>query len=358
MRRFGCMLFAWLASPILFVSALLAQNNGGLQFALTDLGTLGGGASIGNAINNKGQIVGYIYKGTGTMCFSWQAGTTPVTFAGGTKPPSCIATAVSVDGRIAGQIILTKTAGNWAPLRRETNGSVILLNELPGSSGASRAWGIYKSSVVGQSGYPPLAVQWDYYGNVTPLLNTYSEAFAINSKGHVVGAVQGPSQGNPWLWQNGSLTYLPAPGSNPWAFAYTINPNDAIGGFTYVPGSMCMAYWYTGVLTNLDCGYNAQPAVGISSDGWVLGGHNASTGHCGPYFGGNSSDRCATLSVPGCSVADVNTLLDSSGTGWVLWEAAGINDAHQIVANGLSPIDGAEHAVLLTPNNQPLCYGL
>src|SRR5262249_31699466 len=80
----------------------------------------------------------------------------------------------------------------------------------------------------------------------------------------------------------------------------------------------------------------------------MLGGRNASTSRCGPYFGGNSSDRCATLSVPGCGVADLNTLLDSSGPGWLLWEAAGIDDAHQIVANGLSPVDGAEHAVLLT----------
>jgi hypothetical protein len=41
--------------------------------------------------------------------------------------------------------------------------------------------------------------------------------------------------------------------------------------------------------------------------------------------------------VPGCSVADVNTLLDSSGAGWVLWEAAGINDNHQIVAMASLP---------------------
>src|SRR5215813_8802424 len=98
MRRFGCMLLAVLASSIFSVITLLAQNNGGLQFTLTDLGTFGGSDSIGNAINNKGQIVGYIYKNTGTICFSWQPGNSPVVFAGGTgatKLPNCIATAVS-----------------------------------------------------------------------------------------------------------------------------------------------------------------------------------------------------------------------------------------------------------------------
>ena len=65
MRRFGCMLLAVLASSIFSVTTLLAQSNGGLQFTLTDLGTFGGSDSICNAINNKGQIVGYIYKNTG-----------------------------------------------------------------------------------------------------------------------------------------------------------------------------------------------------------------------------------------------------------------------------------------------------
>jgi len=72
MRRFGCMLLAVLASSIFSVITLLAQSNGGLQFTLTDLGAFGGSDSICNAINNKRQIVGYIYKNTGTMCFSWQ----------------------------------------------------------------------------------------------------------------------------------------------------------------------------------------------------------------------------------------------------------------------------------------------
>jgi hypothetical protein len=58
MRRFDCTLFALLASQILLVWTVLAQNNGGLQFTLTDLGTFGGAASIGNATNNKGQIGG------------------------------------------------------------------------------------------------------------------------------------------------------------------------------------------------------------------------------------------------------------------------------------------------------------
>ena len=350
MRRFGCMLLAVLVSPLLLLSTVLAQNNGGLQFTLTDLGTFGGGDSIGNAINNNGQIVGFIDVNYGTKCFSWQPGGSSFVFDGGTKQPTCRATAVSMEGNIAGNMISSKSP-YYAPFRRDANGRLGVLPPLPGSlAGGGFAWGISKSTVVGESGYPPVAVKWDYYGNPSTLLNTTSRATAINSKGHIVGG----TWGNAWIWQNGSVTYLPASGAYAWA--YTIHNNDTIGGYTYVTGSTCATDWYAYFLTDLDCGSQVQPAVGIASDGWVIAGRNEVTGHCGPLFDANSSERCANLIVPGCSVADLNTLLDSSGTGWVLYEAAGINDAHQIVANGLSPVDGAVHAVLLTPNNLPLCY--
>ena len=51
----------------------------------------------------------------------------------------------------------------------------------------------------------------------------------------------------------------------------------------------------------------------------------------------------------------LDTLLDSSGAGWTLTQAAGINDSHQIVGYGRAP-NGEQHAFLLTPNNQQLCY--
>lgn len=45
-------------------------------------------------------------------------------------------------------------------------------------------------------------------------------------------------------------------------------------------------------------------------------------------------------------ITDLNTVLDSSGIGWILDEARDINDSGQIV--GFGRINGQPHAVLLT----------
>jgi hypothetical protein len=56
---------------------------------------------------------------------------------------------------------------------------------------------------------------------------------------------------------------------------------------------------------------------------------------------------------------DLNDLI-ASGSGWTLGDAVGINDAGQIVGNGM--IGGNSHAYLLTPIPEPstlilLCIG-
>jgi hypothetical protein len=63
------------------------------------------------------------------------------------------------------------------------------------------------------------------------------------------------------------------------------------------------------------------------------------------------------VSDPNCpQTVSLNSLLDSSGAGWSVNAAYGINDSHQIAGQGLAP-NGQYHAILLTQaNNMPLCY--
>lgn len=46
-------------------------------------------------------------------------------------------------------------------------------------------------------------------------------------------------------------------------------------------------------------------------------------------------------------IRDLNTLIPKN-SGWVLYEARGINNAGQIICSGMKS-DGTQHAILLTP---------
>ncbi len=77
-------------------------------------------------------------------------------------------------------------------------------------------------------------------------------------------------------------------------------------------------------------------AEGINDQGLVVGLSS------GPVF-----DRA--FLYDGIAMTELTTLLDSTGTGWQLTDASGINNAGQIVGTGVNPA-GRVHAYLLTPN--------
>jgi probable HAF family extracellular repeat protein len=56
----------------------------------------------------------------------------------------------------------------------------------------------------------------------------------------------------------------------------------------------------------------------------------------------------------GTSMYDLNSLMDGSGSGWVLQEARDINNLGQIVGYGRH--DGSTHAFLLTPVPEPATW--
>ena len=65
-----------------------------------------------------------------------------------------------------------------------------------------------------------------------------------------------------------------------------------------------------------------------------------------------ASDQSSAGGFPidGASMIDLNNLVDSSGMGWQLLDARGINDSGPIVGIGVNPA-GQSHAFLLTPVN-------
>ena len=346
MKEFGCKWLGLVASAVLLCSTARAQN-GGLRFTLTDLGTrFKASWSEARAINNRGQVVGSLFRDPDWLCFSWQPGGTPQEFGGGTQPQRCDAFAVDSDGTIAGMILVPKTGPHPDAFRRDssTGNITILPSQCAGCD--STGLGILKQTVVGFSAGG--AVQWDYTGKITALSPSAGYATGINSYGQIVGF----DAGGAFTWQKGSLTHLPQLRNDS---AYAINNNGVAVGASMGPYDFdCISLWYGGAGTNIGC---LPPedivGVGISSDNWVVTGREPMYSS---FYSFPPCD-CGYLIVPdpSCSPTLLGTLLDSSGAGWTRVLATGINDSHQIVGMGLNS-RGETRAILLTPNGLPLCH--
>ncbi len=349
-----------LAGAILLCSSAFGQN-GGLRFTLTDLGTFGGISSEAKAINNRGQVVGTFATPKGPMCFLWQQGVAPITFNGDTF---CDLLAVGPDGTAAGTMQITKYGSALVAFRRDPSGSIRILTPLPGG-GNSWGFGVAKKTVVGKSAGQ--AVRWDSYGNVTAIGSGPSEAIGINSNLQIVGwAIDSVSMlPQSWLWQNGNLTNLPPLSRGQANFAWAINDNAFTVGADVVPNmGMCPALWQGAAVTTFPCVVQPnwagqhQYAVGISSDNWIVATGVRSYAHdicfyinCGSYL-----SSVLIVPDPSCSPTDFNSLLDVSSAAWAVQGIWGINDQHQVVGYGRLYGNGQPHAILLTPNNLPLCY--
>ncbi len=339
-------------------------------YSITDLGVLPGGtSSSAAALNNKGQIVGLSGSGSSSHAFLWQSnqiadlGTPPGgsfsqatgindsgqicgTFGSGTKDSQGLAlphaflynagaftdlgvlagdatsgaSAISTDGTVAGYsipsfIFSPNTIGpgpSHAALFRA--GSVVGLGTLPG--------------------------------------DTASLASGINSLGQVVGDsyVPGKNVRHAFIYSNAALTALGALAGDIGSSASAINTGSQAVGFSLTdagPGvqgreiSHSRAVLFTGgQVTNLGLlpGDTDSAAVAINDTGQVVG-----------ISENTASSDPAQIKHPFVwqqgQMADLNSRLPA-GSGWVLTDATGINNAGQICGTGEH--NGQTHAFLLT----------
>jgi probable HAF family extracellular repeat protein len=290
---------------------------------IVDLGTLGGSFSFGNAMNNRGQVVGLALNtvpdqysmvglGTETHAFIWQNGY--MEDLGTLGGPDSWAAALNENGQVAGWAFTNSTPNPVTNIPTQDpflwhNGQMIDLGTLGGTVGVV-------GSFSGAGG-------------------------AINSRGQVVGTsnLAGDLTHHPFLWNEGSLIDLGTLGGDN-AEAYWINDAGAVVGRADVPGSQShhAFLWEKGVMTDLGL-LNGQPcstAIDVNSNRQVI----IDTGICGVGGGPGALWQNGTL-------YDLNTLIPPN-SGVTVGDVNFINDRAEIAATGILP-NGDQHDLLLVP---------
>ena len=265
-----------------------------------DLGTLGGQSGIGNGINASGEIAGYSEDSHNNYRAFISQGESLVDI-GDLGGGSAVAYAINDAGDVVGSAV-TKDGSNHPFLY--SKGMMTDLGTLGSPDGNS----------------------W------------WNSAQGINNSGVVTGTSY-DAQGNffGFLWSNGKMTKMGTLGG-PWSQAYAINNAGQVTGIAYKKNGTAHAFITNakGKLKDLgviDGKYSTAWGFAINDAGVVVGQSTYQDFYHAFVYNGK--------------IKDLNKLIPKN-SGWVLYEARGINNAGQIICSGMNGA-GAQHAILLTP---------
>jgi len=316
------------------------------SYTITDLGTLGGDYVHSNAygINNTGQVTGYSYKmpsGDG-LAFFWDGTMHNLGIPSGDYYRSTgkdlngsgvvVGYAETTD-HVRQAVLYDNAAGTWQEL---------------GTLGAweqSYAEGINDAGqVVGYRKGPGYSHAFRYDGGTmtnlgTPLWGSYTEAYAINNSGQIVGR-----SGSAFLYDSGNWTNLGTLGGG-YSTAYDINDAGRVVGSANLAGdAVWHAFLHDGTsitdLGSLGDPDSASSASGINEAGQVVGYYEGSTGYRAFLYDQGTMYDLNSFDIAG--IADWD---------YLRW-AQDINDSGQIVGHGRK--DGNVHAFLMTPTAEPI----
>jgi probable HAF family extracellular repeat protein len=273
--------------------------------AWTNLGTLGGGESLGFGLNEMAQVVGRSLTSSGlTRAFLWTPGGTngvpgnrPMRDLGTLGGAYSEANAINKSGQITG----FAHTGTYDHAFRYSGGTMtdigVLLANLPNSYG-----------------------------------------LAINDLGHVVGVAYNKNFTAPRAFYYSGATAVDIGDlGGKGASALAINNRGEVAGYLTASNDSDRAFRYrSGVMTDLGTmGGNYSYAVGINNSNVVVGGS----------FIDEADTVYHAFIAPSNTLVDLNTQLDATGAGWTLVEARAINDAGQIA--GVGKYGGGNRAFLL-----------
>ncbi|HEY1251622.1 MAG TPA: HAF repeat-containing protein [Thermoanaerobaculia bacterium] len=310
------------------------------HYTIVNLGTLGGNYSEAYAINASGQVVGDSATAAGSShAFLYGGGAMTDLNLPGT---SATARSINASGQVGGYYYEGSYQGYVL-----TGGTVTDVGNLGALYSAT-----YAINATGQACGSSMTASDDEHAfffsggvitDINPLGGNYSTGRGINAAGKVVGYGYLPNGAFHAYFRTstGAVTDLGTLGGD-YSAAYAINDAGKIAGQAYTPGNLqAHAFLWNGS-TMKDLG--------------LLPGGAYSEAHA---LNSTATQIVGSATVPdpqflvyhaflyiGGRMRDLNALIPH-GSGWILTEANGINDAGQIVGTGTK--NGQTRAFLLNP---------
>ena len=304
----------WVAAAFAAGSA----NASAADWTLIDLGTLGGANAYAAAVSAGGRVAGCAETASGEIhAFVWRGGTMTDLGRGADAPGNSCALALNDHGTAAGRAS-TGELVIWAPQGVQPlgfGGDVGDMNDAGWVVGA-RAAGGSKQAFIYESGTVT------YLGDAS----TPGEATAINSRGQVVGSINGRA----FIYERGNLRDLGTLGGN-MSVARAINDAGEIVGQASNEFGQPTPFVHRGSMQALP-GPSYSSAVAISASGRIAASAEGTSGYV----------------ISGETLTLLSDLPSVVALGWRKLEPTAMNDRGWIVGTGENR-EGDQRAFLLLP---------
>ncbi len=333
------------------------------QYAIIDMGMLGGFSTVATAVNDSGQVVGYIQYPSGSalrteaFLYDYESGT--VTKLGTPGGKTSKAAGISNDGTIVGTA--AKSNGtDQAFIWTTANGFNLI--DIPG---AKAGWATainndddvlvnskHKHNVYGY-------INTGYKGNLTdgfmpvPLFNTSGgKVLGTSDAGHIAGSANTGSKSNlmgnahAFMYYNGVLTDMGTLGGNT-SCAYAVNSSAvAVGCADVVADNVTYSrafVWQNGVMTGLGTLGGANScAFAINEAGAIVGKAQTADGSWNAFiYNAGVLTNLNSFLTEDSAFSSLTCAYDINAGGWIV---------------GMGIVNGAEHAFLMhTPEPATVC---
>ncbi|HEY9049918.1 MAG TPA: hypothetical protein VIQ03_00140 [Gammaproteobacteria bacterium] len=323
------------SSLVLMLGILVSTSSHAINYAIKNLGTLGGAFSSATAINNQGVVVGYSENAdTRNVSFIYENNAMT---ALGNMPDTTFNLAYDINdsNTIVGSSSVPYIYQNGAVETINLKGRATHINNNNQTIGF-----ILPSTSSTEPGYGFLYEAGNLINFRTLLNSSYATVSGINDKGEVIVN----ADTNTYMYHNGTFKLLSISGG----VTDITNTSEMLCYVTGADGKYDICKYSNGIQQIIgDFNNLSTVAYSINEKGYAVGKAIFETVSTTPFPPTTEPTSTAILMMPDGTIIDLNTL-KMGGSGFdTLVSASDINDQGQIVGTGL--VNGVPHAFLLTP---------